>query len=84
MPWLLIDGRDRGQFVRGAEKGAPLYTREPERAMHFDKQAQARHWLATHCCSLFGGVALMRVGTTDDRRQNRVGKAGHYGPRAKN
>jgi len=79
MPWLVIHGRDRDLLVRGAELGAPLFTREPETALQFDGQAEARRWLTTHVVSGFGDLALMRDSTEKDSRK---GVAGHYRPRA--
>jgi hypothetical protein len=80
MPWLLIHSRDRTLLVRGAELGAPLFTREADRALQFAGQDAARKWIERHIVTTFGELALMRA---PGSREGRKGLAQHYGSRAR-
>lgn len=61
MAWLVIHGRDRTLYVRGAEAGAPLYTRQAERALRFDNADKARRWIGQQTLTPFGELALLRA-----------------------
>ncbi|MGB5104042.1 MAG: hypothetical protein WBO04_12105 [Steroidobacteraceae bacterium] len=58
--WLLIHGRERALYVRGAESGAPLFTRQTELALRFDSADKARKWIASNTVTAFGELALLR------------------------
>lgn len=84
MPWQIIHSRDRSLFVRGAESGAPTFTRQPALALRFDTQDQARKWIERNTLSAFGELALLRAAPeSDGAASNHRGVAGHYGARAK-
>lgn len=60
MPWLIIHGRERELLVSGAERGVPLYTRDPARALRFDNADKARKWIDANTVTAFGELALLR------------------------
>jgi len=77
--WLVIHSRDRALMVRGAESGAPLFTREADGALRFAGADAARKWIDKHTAGTFGELALMREPSSE--RGTRRGTASHYGPR---
>lgn len=76
MPWQIIHSRDRSLFVRGAESGAPTFTRQPALALRFDTQDQARKWIERNTLSAFGELALLREPRIDKKNPAQAGQPG--------